>query len=57
MKRWKAKDRKTMYALAITIEDYEDSYLYNNNTGNPENVKFKNAKTPKEACETLATIL
>ncbi|KAH0694065.1 hypothetical protein KY285_021162 [Solanum tuberosum] len=43
-KRWKVKARNAMYALTITIED---EFLQ----------RIKNAKTPKEVWDTLATII
>ncbi|KAH0684844.1 hypothetical protein KY290_022328 [Solanum tuberosum] len=43
-KRWKVKARNVMYALTITIED---EFLQ----------RIKNAKTPKEAWDTLAIII
>ncbi|KAH0641788.1 hypothetical protein KY290_033398 [Solanum tuberosum] len=42
-KSWKVKAGKAMYALIVTIED---EFLQ----------RIKNAKTPKEAWDTLATI-
>ncbi|KAH0675011.1 hypothetical protein KY285_022812 [Solanum tuberosum] len=42
-KRWKVKAGKAMYALTVTIEDEFLQWI-------------KNAKTPKEAWDTLATI-
>ncbi|KAG5589580.1 hypothetical protein H5410_040094 [Solanum commersonii] len=42
-KMWKVKARKAMYALTVTNED---EFLQ----------RIKNAKTPKEAWDTLATI-
>ena len=42
-KRWKVKTGKAMFVLSITIED---EFLQ----------RIKNAKTPKEAWNTLATI-
>ncbi|KAG5616836.1 hypothetical protein H5410_016660, partial [Solanum commersonii] len=42
-KRWKVKAGKTMFVLSVTIED---EFLQ----------RIKNAKTPKEAWDTLATI-
>ncbi|KAH0703207.1 hypothetical protein KY285_017485 [Solanum tuberosum] len=43
VKRWKVKARKAMYALTVSIED---EFLQ----------RIKNAKTPKEAWDTLVTI-